>query len=321
MANRVLRGDSFDPWHNLALEEMLVETHPGGCTLYLWQNKNTVVIGKHQNAWRECRTELLEKEGGYLARRMSGGGAVYHDLGNLNFTFVADRDTYDVKRQLGVILEAVQSFGVRAEFSGRNDLVTGDGAKFSGNAFRMTKTTGMHHGTILVDVDMSMLSRYLAPSKEKMAAKGVESVRSRVCNLKELEPAMTISSIADAVEEAFKKEYGGAEPLIMDELDGNRVRELYKKYSSWEWRMGETPDFDTELSVRFRWGNIDLQLKLSEGVIKTARVYSDAMDERFIEGIAPVLVGCRYIRSEMAERIKALGGPEALDIADWLTAE
>jgi lipoate-protein ligase A len=321
MENKILRGNGFDPWRNLSIEETLVDSHSAGCTLYLWQNKNTVVIGKHQNAWKECRTELLEKEEGRLARRMSGGGAVYHDLGNLNFTFVADRETYDVKRQLGVILEAVKSFGISAEFSGRNDLVTSEGAKFSGNAFRMTKTTGMHHGTILVDVDMSMLSRYLAPSKEKMASKGVESVRSRVCNLKDLAPAMTISSVADAVEEAFRKEYGGAGTLSVEELDQRRIDELYKKYSSWEWRMGVTPDFDTELTVRFPWGNIDLQLKLSEGMIRSAAVYSDAMDEQFIERIAPVLIGCRYVRADMAERIEALEGPQSQDIAAWLAEE
>ncbi|OQB23513.1 MAG: Lipoate-protein ligase A [Firmicutes bacterium ADurb.Bin182] len=321
MINRVLRGEGFDPYFNLSLEEMLVETHPGGCTLYLWQNKNTVVIGKHQNAWRECRTELLEKEGGFLARRMSGGGAVYHDLGNLNFTFVADRELYDVKRQLGVILEAVRSFGIDAEFSGRNDLVTKEGAKFSGNAFRLTRTTGMHHGTILVNVDMGMLSRYLAPSQEKMAAKGVQSVRSRVCNLKELFKGMTIGSMADSVQAAFTKEYGEIRTLHMEELDRERIEELYKKYSSWEWRMGETPDFDTEISKRFAWGNIDLQLKLADGIIKSCRVYSDAMDEQFVESIAPTLTGCRYIKKDMAKRIAGLGGQQAEDIAAWLMEE
>src|SRR6056297_3762446 len=147
---KIYHSTSFDPWHNLAFEEYLLnQVEENEVILYLWQNDNTGVIGRNQNAWKECRSELLAEEGGKLARRLSGGGAVYHDLGNLNFTFIMDKDNYNLKKQLKVILEAVRDQGIEAEFSGRNDLVV-KSKKFSGNAFYFGSETAYHHGTILV---------------------------------------------------------------------------------------------------------------------------------------------------------------------------
>ena len=320
MQTRILHGDSHNPWHNLAVEALLFETlGPDEAVFYLWQNASTVVIGRHQNAWQECRVQLLESEGGKLARRSTGGGAVFHDLGNLNFSFVVPRPRYDVHRQLEVIRRAVAEFGIAAEFSGRNDLLAA-GAKFSGNAFKFSDAVGLHHGTVLVDVDMDRLGRYLAPGKDKLKAKGIESVRSRVCNLSALSASINIPDLTDALAKAFTAEYGGGNVMSMGDLDVERLAVLEAQYSSWDFRMGKALPFDATLSNRFPWGGVTLELGLKQGHIVQAKVWSDAMDEAMIGRIAPALMDVRYENADLAAALRALNNPQIDDIAGWLAA-
>ncbi|NLU33300.1 MAG: lipoate--protein ligase [Clostridiaceae bacterium] len=325
---KVIRTRTFDPWWNLAVEEYLLNhVGEGQCILYLWQNQNTVVIGRNQNAWRECRTDLLESEGGKLARRLSGGGAVYHDDGNLNFTFLMNREDYDLERQLNVILSAVKSLGINAEKSGRNDL-TANGRKFSGNAFYFTKTNAYHHGTILISSAFEKLSRYLQVSKEKIISKGIASVQSRVINLAKLNPSVTVDKAADAVIRAFACVYG-YQPTISDgseDIDNEEVQKLREKYASWEWRYGQTPKFDITMETRFPWGGIELGLNLENGRVVSSKVYSDAMDEAFISMLPAVLEGCPFGFQNLADRIRtgfARGNNRdfAEDIATWIEAK
>ena len=321
MPNHIILGDSTAAWHNLAMEALLFDTlGPDERRFFLWQNQNTVVIGRHQNAWKECRVGLLEAEGGYLARRSSGGGAVFHDLGNLNFSFIMPREQHDVHRQLGVIRRAVAAFGIQAEFTGRNDLVlSGSGAKFSGNAFRFSASTALHHGTIMVDVDLGHLTRYLTVDEGKLRAKGIDSVRSRVCNLRALNAHMTISTLTDALVSAFQQEYGPARTMAADELDQARLGELERAYDSWAFRLGRALPFDAMLQHRFDWGEVTLELTLKEGIVAQARAYSDAMDEALIARIAPAMVGSRYENSALAKSARILGHPLAGELADWLS--
>ena len=323
MKNRIVMGDSTAAWHNLAVEELLFDTlQPEECVFYLWQNRNTVVIGRHQNAWKECRVKLLEAEGGTLARRSSGGGAVFHDLGNLNFTFILPRAQYDVRRQLGVIRRAVADFGIETEFTGRNDLVVRrGGAKFSGNAFRFSSAVGMHHGTIMVNVAMDRLGRYLAPDEGKLKAKGIQSVRSRVCNLAEFNPEITIPALKEALCRAFAAEYGPAEPLEIGSLDAEKLAALERKYDSWDFRLGRALPFDATLSHRFDWGGVTLELKLEHGVITGAKTFSDAMDETMIDRIAPALMGARYENAALTAALRTLANPQSDEIAAWLAEE
>lgn len=323
MKYRILRGDSFNPWHNLAVEALLFETlESDEVIFYLWQNRNTVVIGRHQNAWQECRVRLLEDEGGYLARRSTGGGAVFHDLGNLNFTFVVPRAYYDVRRQLDVIRRAAARFGIDTAFTGRNDLViTEGGAKFSGNAFKFSDAVGMHHGTVLVDVDMSRMGRYLVPGKDKLKAKGIESVRSRVCNLKALNPDITIPALTEALIAAFEEAYGPAEPMTVSDLDPARLQALEDQYTDWDFRLGKALPFDATLSHRFDWGGVTLELSLRHGVIESARVWSDAMDEAMVGRIAPALTGIRYENGALARALAALDNPQTDALAAWIEGE
>ena len=318
MTNRLIVGVSHDPWYNLALEERLMDTCGDGATLYLWQNENTVGIGRAQNAWRECRVRLLEDEGGRLARRSSGGGAVYHDLGNLNFSFVLPRPAYDLGRQLSVIVSALSAFGVRAEVSGRNDLVLDSGEKFSGNAFRFTQGAALHHGTLLVSADMDKLSRYLAPSEKKLAAKGVTSVRARVTNLADVAPGLTVPLLTDALMEAFGRAYGAYTQLMPDAFDRAAVAALTEKYASWDWRFGKTPAFDVSLCERFDWGELELLLACRHGCVDTAHVFTDAMDPALSERLSAALTGAPFTPAALSARVAAVPGPEARSLAVWL---
>ena len=307
---------SFDPFLNLATEQHLLDTVEGGCCLlYLWQNQNTVVIGKNQNPWAECRASLLESEGGHLARRLSGGGAVFHDLGNLNFTFLVPTEDYDLGKQQRVLLEACRSFGIPAELSGRNDL-TADGRKFSGNAFYHNGPRSYHHGTLLVNVDGEKLSRYLTPAKAKLETKGVASVRSRVVNLIELCPTLTISALKKALVAAFEKVYGlKSEPRTL--TDAARVRELRETYAGWAWRFGQKLPFTWRVEGRCPWGGVELQLIVDEGVVTAARVYTDAMDHSLATRLEEALRGVSF-QKEAVRQALAGSGMEGEQQADLL---
>ncbi len=288
---RVFESGGFDPYRNLAIEQHLLETVLGGCCLlYLWQNDKTVVIGKNQNAWRECRTTLLSDEGGRLARRLSGGGAVYHDLGNLNFTFLLREEDYDLPRQLSVIRRACALCGIEAEISGRNDLLA-SGRKFSGNAFYRHEGRAYHHGTLLVDTDGEAMSRFLSPSKAKMQAKGVESVRARVVNLKELNSAITVDALKAAMRQAFSETYGlpVSAPPVIDEA---RIRELTAHYAGDAWLYGQKLPFTFVVEDRFPWGGVELQIRADRGVIEGVKVYTDAMDDELAAKAEAVLIRC-----------------------------
>ncbi|MDR1381175.1 MAG: lipoate--protein ligase [Tannerella sp.] len=300
-------SDRTNPYWNLALEEYLLwNVEEDECILYLWQNRHTVVIGINQNPWKEVHVKELERDGGFLARRMSGGGAVFHDLGNLNFTFLAREAAYDAGRQLDVIIRAVAAFGIRAERSGRNDILTG-GKKFSGNAFFNSRGHRYHHGTLLLDVDMSNLSRYLNVSHDKLQSKGVDSVRSRVVNLRELAPEIAVDPLRHALVEAFGEICGGApQPLPAERLNPVETGQYEDKYASWEWRLGRKLPFTAEYSRRFAWGDLTLQFCVEGGIIKDAAAYSDGMDTDFVKAAGNTLKGSVFSSSEIKTRLLAL---------------
>lgn len=326
MNTKIVLSDSYDPWHNLALEEFLFRgVEKNQAILYLWQNQNTVVIGRNQNAWKECRCAKLEGDGGKLARRLSGGGAVFHDLGNLNFTFIMDRSLYDLHKQLQVILEGTKKLGINAEFTGRNDL-TVDGKKFSGNAFYFEGNKAYHHGTVMIDVDVEKVSDYLQVSKEKMASKGVNSVQSRVTNLRSYRPNLTIDEMKVTLRQSFQELYGNSpEPILIKENDHD-LKELYAKYSSWDWLYGKTPQFDVVLETRFPWGGIDLGLTLRNGRITESKIYSDAMNAILIKQIADLLVGLPLKNEDILKGLNNLEVAEedrqvVEDMKTWLQAK
>jgi len=300
-------GDLYDPYYNLALEEyLLTHVKKGECILYLWRNEKTVVIGRNQNPWKECKLQELEDFGGKLVRRLSGGGAVFHDLGNLNFTFLMNKDDYNLIKQQDVIVKAVNQLNIPAVINGRNDITVED-RKFSGNAFYTDGVNAYHHGTILVNVNMGDLSKYLNVSKDKLVSKGVASVKSRVVNLTEYDKSLTIDKMRKEIMKAFESLYG----LVAEEMDMSIIAEedlmlRRNRFSSWEWNYGKKLDFDYIIEERFSWGNVEVLLKVDKGIIKEGKVYSDSLDTDYISRLSQSLSGCRFSSEDIIKRIEEI---------------
>lgn len=292
-------SDQTEPYWNIAVENYLVE-YAECVTLYLWRNRRTVVIGQNQNPYSEVNVEALEADGGFLMRRKTGGGAVYHDDGNLNFSFVVSKALYDQQRQFSVIQRAVESFGLHTELSGRNDILA-EGRKFSGNAFSKGRVNDLHHGTLLISGDMSDLAHYLKPKPAKLQKHGVQSVRSRVVNLAELNPAITPESLSPRLKDAFVEEYKGADSfnfqfsiLHFDDLIGRpEVRALHDHFASPEWKYGRWRTFTAQRSAQFDWGGVELALTVDEsrGIITDVQLASDALDLAALDEARRLLTG------------------------------
>lgn len=299
MSNYIYSAPTGDGWLNLARDGYFLENNKkGDVILYFYVNKNAVIIGRNQNAWKECSIANMDADGVQLVRRHSGGGAVFHDNGNLNFSFITDEKHYDLNRQMRVILNAVSKLGLKAELSGRND-ITVDDKKFSGNAFSLAKGNRSHHGTILVNADLTKLSNYLCVSKEKMRSKGIDSVRARVCNLCELSSGLTVEAMRRLVIESFIEEYGAASEYVFDGTALAEVEERRERLASWEWRFGKTPQFDFETDKRFSFGDTQIYFNLRNGVIRETKVYSDCLDTELTTEIENALTGVHFRKEEI----------------------
>lgn len=315
----VVYGLGTNPYVNLSLEHELLETLGANeIILYLWQNAQTVVIGRNQNAYKECHIQTLQKDGGHLARRLSGGGAVYHDLGNLNFTFIMPQKDYDLTRQTQVIVQAVKSFGLNAEQSGRND-ITVDDKKFSGNAFYQSQGKAYHHGTLLINVDTGAMGKYLQVDQKKIESKGVNSVKSRVVNLQALNQGITVENMAKAMVTAFEKVYGLK--IVEKKADENSLslQDKIQKYSGNEWLFENPFPFTWRDHQRFAWGDLLLELQIEKEKIVKARAYSDAMDEALIRQIPGLLENTPLCAEVISQKLLPLKGQNQQMYEDLLS--
>ena len=271
-----------NPAFNLAFESYLLKNNtPDTMIFYLWQNDKTIVIGRHQNPYKECDLEKVKRDNVTVIRRSSGGGAVYHDLGNLNFTFIAGENVYDVDRQCDVIIDALKEFGLNCEVSGRNDM-TIEGAKFSGHAYMNHEEMYCHHGTLLVNADLKILSEYLTVSDLKFKSKGVDSVRSRVVNLFEIHSGigsgkLNVETLKDVLIKTFLREYPYVSKIeqIGYEFDHPDLIETMQRFETWDWNISESLEFDISYDTKFRWGMMELSLKCTNGVISDCDINSD----------------------------------------------
>lgn len=231
----IVTGSSVDPYKNLSIEETLLRSCEGRRILYLWQNDRTVVIGRHQDAKAECDLKKMQEDGVLLSKRISGGGAVYHDMGNINFTFIAPRGLLSIDEDFEIISEAVKAFGIETCRTGNNDLgIASTGAKFSGSAFYQSgpdeDSPCFHHGTILCSCDIEKMGKYLTPPVEKLERHGVRSVRARVTNL-----GLEIADVKESIINSFERRFGEAERAGEDIADAAQVEEARQRLSSQEW--------------------------------------------------------------------------------------
>ena len=298
-----------DPAWNLALEEYFFETTPPGQTCFiLWQNHNTVVIGKNQNTLAEIDSEYVRSREIRVVRRLSGGGAVYHDDGNLNFTFITDAPEggqIDLHRFCQPVAEALRSFGVPVEIGGRNDM-TVDGKKFSGNAQYIRRGRVMHHGTLMFDSDLTVLQKALQVDREKIASKGILSVASRVTNLRPYLPEdVTLEQFAGRLMEAIS---GEKRPPLRELTAGDleAIRHLKEtRYDTWEWNYGYSPACAVTNSRRIEGcGRVRLELRVEEGKIRDLRITGDFFGNRDAEELAGVLEGCELRREAVLRRLR-----------------
>lgn len=300
---RIIVSEETEPYFNLALEEELLHTEHTGTWLYLWQNKDTVVVGRNQNLYRECNMEYLCQNNICAVRRLSGGGAVFHDLGNLNYTFLVKDTEYDIRKQNSVIIEATKQLGINSYCSGRNDILC-KGKKFSGQAYYSENGYTYQHGTIMVNVDLEKMVQALMPSKLKLKAHGISSVRSRVLNLKEVYSEITIDLVKRALEDSFCMIYGKAEKVHrgINTVD----MKLVQKYKSDTWNLGESPMYSAYMDVAVKNSVFRAEVLVEHGIICAMALYSDTLhSELNLREIEQKMIGSLFEQKAIEERLKA----------------
>ncbi|KAF0822064.1 lipoate--protein ligase [Cytobacillus firmus] len=300
-----------DPRINLAIEEYALKNLDIEETYLLFYiNEPSIIIGKNQNTVEEINTEYVENNGIHVVRRLSGGGAVYHDLGNLNFSFITkdDGDSFhNFQKFTEPVTEALQKLGVNAELSGRNDLMA-EGRKISGNAQFSTKGRMFSHGTLLFDSEIESVVSALKVKKDKIESKGIKSIRSRVANISEfLDEKITIEEFRTLL---LKNIFGDLDEIpeykLTDE-DWEKIHQLSReRYQNWDWNYGRSPKFDLQHSHRFPVGQIDIRLNVTKGKIEGCKIYGDFFGVGDVSEIENKLTGIRYEKSEIEKAFEGV---------------
>lgn len=304
----IIKDRTLDPAYNLALEEYLVTgfTQP---IFRIWQNDRAVIVGRNQNTMQEINYAFLKERGIPVIRRMSGGGAVFHDLGNVNFTFVqkaGEDDFNNYARFCAPIIAALLKLGVNAELSGRNDMLI-DGKKFSGNAQYMWRDRMLHHGTLMLYSDIGEIKEALQVNPLKIESKGIKSVASRVTNIGEhLDKKISVPDFIAHILQTVKELFSDAEEYELTPADRAAVEKLRtEKYSTYEWNFGYSPNYSFQKEAYIKGGYFSIHLDIREGKICAARIFGDYFGKKEVSDIERALIGKRHELEEISEVLAA----------------
>jgi len=298
---KYVRNTSTDPHYNMAFDEFCLERlNCDDCVFYLWQNRPSVIIGLNQNAYSEVNLNYLKEHDITLARRVTGGGAVYHDLQNLNYTIVGRSEDLerDYPGYMTYMVNALRSLGVPAEMTGRNDILV-DGRKVSGYAKRVYKDRLMVHGTLMFDVDIEELTKALAVPGSKLEAGGIASVRSRVANLKEYLPYLSVNEFQNALEDMLSNGHADSEIVLTAEQLASVEAEAASCFRTWEWNYGKSPMAAFCSKKKFACGTVEARVDVEHGLITALVFGGDFLGNLPSEELAAALVGLRFARPEL----------------------
>jgi lipoate-protein ligase A len=321
--------NNHDPYLNLALEEYCLRNVDISETYLLFYiNEPSIIIGKNQNTLEEINHEYVRENNIHVVRRISGGGTVYHDHGNLNFSFITKYDPKhfnNYKEFTGPVINVLHKLGVNAELSGRNDILV-DGKKISGNAQFTNKDRMFSHGTLLFDSAIDNVVSALNVKIGKIESKGIKSVRSRVANISEyMEQKLTTEEFRQTLLDNIFEGFSEIPKLILSDEDWQKVTELAdKKYRTWEWNYGLSPKFNLQKTKRFPIGEIDIRLQVENGLIESVKIYGDFFGQNDVAEIEDLLTGLKYDRDELFNTLQKVevkeyfGNIELNDLMDVL---
>jgi lipoate---protein ligase len=298
-----------DPRINLAIEEYAVKNLDINETYLLFYiNEPSIIIGKNQNTIEEINTDYVEGNGIHVVRRLSGGGAVYHDFGNLNFSFITKDDGesfHNFRKFTEPVMAALQKLGVNAELSGRNDILA-EGRKISGNAQFSTKGRMFSHGTLLFDSEIEHVVSALKVKQDKIESKGIKSIRSRVANISEfLTEEIDIQQFRSYLLKNIFFELNDIPEYVLTEEDWIKIHELSKeRYQNWEWNYGKSPKFNSQHSHRFPIGQIDVRLEVNKGVIENCKIFGDFFGVGDVSELETLLNGQKYEKSTIEKALE-----------------
>ncbi|MBP1925906.1 lipoate-protein ligase A [Sedimentibacter acidaminivorans] len=303
-------NNSTDPWFNLALEEVLMKDKSiNDDIVMLWQNDKSVIIGKHQNTVEEVNQQFADSNNIKIARRTTGGGAVYHDLGNLNYTFITnyyDKKNVDFKKFAIPVVKALQSLGLNPELSGRNDILL-DGKKISGTAQACIGDRFMFHGTLLFDINIEMASKVLTVKADKIESKGIKSVKSRMTNIKPYLQGLNINDFKEKIISSFEQNSVDFIKRDMNQSEIDRVYELYNnKFSKSEWNYGYSPKCNFHKYTKQPCGGIDINLNIQNGYVTECKIFGDFIGIRDISDVENIIKNKMYSINTIREEIDKL---------------